>query len=134
MSWYFCGNCWAEFKLTKFTFKADVKGGAEGAIAPLGIWMSEKRAEREKDSLICTISPIRFKNLTTALTLKFIYSEKAKIFCKIFTLLFSHIVPVKSKVKIWQNFAAISEYINFMYNWYSRVVYDQEQVMMARIP
>ena len=68
------------------------------------------------------------------LTLKFIYSEKAKIFCKIFTLLFSHIVPVKSKVKIWQNFAAISEYINFMYNWYSRVVYDQEQVMMARIP
>ena len=35
--------------------------------------------------------------------LKFIYSEKATKFCEIFTLLLSYVVPVKSKVKISQN-------------------------------
>ena len=45
--------------------------------------------------------------------LKFIYSEKATKFCEIFTLLLSYVVPVKSKVKISQNFVAFSEYINF---------------------
>ena len=45
--------------------------------------------------------------------LKFIYSEKATKFCKIFTLLLSYVVPVKSKVKISQNFVAFSEYMNF---------------------
>ena len=45
--------------------------------------------------------------------LKFIYSEKATKFCKIFTLLLSYVVPVKSKVKILQNFVAFSEYLNF---------------------
>ena len=45
--------------------------------------------------------------------LKFIYSEKATKFCKIFTLLLSYVVPVKSKVKISQNFVAFSEYVNF---------------------
>ena len=44
---------------------------------------------------------------------KFIYSEKATKFCEIFTLLLSYVVPVKSKVKILQNFVAFSEYINF---------------------
>ena len=38
--------------------------------------------------------------------------EGLKIF-KIFTLLLSHIVPVKSYVKISQNFVAFSEYMNF---------------------
>ena len=47
------------------------------------------------------------------LCLKFIYSEKATNFFKIFTLLLSYVVPVKSKVKISQNFVAFSEYINF---------------------
>ena len=42
---------------------------------------------------------------------KFIYSEKATKFWKIFTLLLSYVVPVKSKVKILQNFVAFSEYI-----------------------
>ena len=46
--------------------------------------------------------------------LKFIYSEKATKFCEIFTLLLSYVVPVKSKVKISQNFVAFSEYINFI--------------------
>ena len=41
---------------------------------------------------------------------KFIYSEKATKFCKIFTLLLSYVVPVKSKVKILQNFVAFLEY------------------------
>ena len=46
--------------------------------------------------------------------LKFLYSEKATKFCEIFTLLLSYVVPVKSKVEISQNFAAFSEYMNFM--------------------
>ena len=41
------------------------------------------------------------------------YSEKATKLCKIFTLLLSYVVPVKSKVKISQNFVAFSEYMNF---------------------
>ena len=45
--------------------------------------------------------------------LKFIYSEKATKFCEIFALLLSYVVPVKSKVKISQNFVAFSEYMNF---------------------
>ena len=45
--------------------------------------------------------------------LKFIYSEKATKFCKIFTLLLSYMVPVKNKVEISQNFVAFSEYMNF---------------------
>ena len=44
---------------------------------------------------------------------KFIYSEKAAKFCKIFTLLLSYVVPVKSKVKISLNFLAFSEYMSF---------------------
>ena len=46
--------------------------------------------------------------------LKFIYSENATKFCEIFTLLLSYVVPVKSKVKISQNFKAFSEYMNFI--------------------
>ena len=46
--------------------------------------------------------------------LKFIYSEKAKKLCEIFTLLLSYVVPDKSKVKISQNFMAFSEYMNFI--------------------
>ena len=48
--------------------------------------------------------------------LKFIYSEKATKFCEISTLLLSYVVPVKSKVKISQNFVAFSEYMNFTEN------------------
>ena len=45
--------------------------------------------------------------------LKFIYVEKATKLCKIFTLLLSYVVPVKIKVKILQNYVALSEYMNF---------------------
>ena len=45
--------------------------------------------------------------------LKFIYSEKATKFCEIFTSLLSHVVPVKSKGKISQNFVAFSDYMKF---------------------
>ena len=48
------------------------------------------------------------------LLLKFIYSEKATKFWEIFTLLLSYVMPVKSKVKISQNFVAFSEYMNFI--------------------
>ena len=44
---------------------------------------------------------------------KFIYSEKATKFCKIFTLLLTGTTYDKSKVKISQNFMAFSEYMNF---------------------
>ena len=57
------------------------------------------------------------KNLATLhfSILKVIYSEKATKFCEIVTLLLSYVVPVKSKVKISQNFVAFSEYMNFTY-------------------
>ena len=45
--------------------------------------------------------------------LKFIFSEKATKSCEIFTVLLSCVAPVKSKVKISQNFVAFSEYMNF---------------------
>ena len=46
--------------------------------------------------------------------LKFIYSEKATKFCKIFTLILSYVVSVKSMMKISQNFVAFSECMNFI--------------------
>ena len=46
--------------------------------------------------------------------LKFIYSEKATKFWEVVTLLLFYVVPVKSKLKISQNFVAFSEYMNFM--------------------
>ena len=49
----------------------------------------------------------------TVLQLKFIYSEKATKFCKIFPLLMTVCTVVKSKGKILQNFVAFSEYMNF---------------------
>ena len=48
-----------------------------------------------------------------ALYLEFIYSEKATIFCEIFTLLLSYVVPVKSEVEISQNFVAFLKYMNY---------------------
>ena len=47
--------------------------------------------------------------------LKFIYSEKATKFCKIFAILLTGTIWDKSKVKISQNFVAFSEYMNFTY-------------------
>ena len=52
-------------------------------------------------------------NHGNGILLKFIYSEKATKFCEISTLLLSYVMPVKSKVKISQNFVAFSEYMNF---------------------
>ena len=52
-------------------------------------------------------------------TISFIYSEKATKCWEIFTLLLSYVVPVKSKVKISQNFEAFSEYMNFTYSCFS---------------
>ena len=61
-------------------------------------------------NLICLL---KFDRNILARFLKFKYSEKATQFCEIFTLLLSYVVPVKSKVKISQNFVAFSEYLNF---------------------
>ena len=47
------------------------------------------------------------------LRVKFIYSEKATMFCEISSVDLSYVVPVKSIVEISQNFVAFSEYMNF---------------------
>ena len=47
------------------------------------------------------------------LQVNFMYSEKAKKFCEIFTLLLTTLHTVKSKVKILQNFVAFSKYMTF---------------------
>ena len=61
----------------------------------------------QSEANLCTIWPNLFR------ILKSIYSEKATKFCEIFTLLLSYVVPVKSKMKILQNYVAFSEYMNF---------------------
>ena len=69
-----------------------------------------------KGRLICIIIFVRVKSLHVTIMsadLKFIYSEKAKKFCKIFSLLLSVCTVDKSKGKISQNFVAFSEYMNF---------------------
>ena len=47
------------------------------------------------------------------LQVKFMYSEKATQFCKIFPLLLTVCTVIKSKGNISQNFVAFSEYMNF---------------------
>ena len=49
--------------------------------------------------------------------LKFMYSEKATKFCKIFPLLLTTVHTVKIKGKISQNVVAFSEYMNFNITW-----------------
>ena len=72
-----------------------------------------------KKVLVKIAKKYRKKFSTTScliLQLKFIYSEKATKFFKIFSLLLSYALPVKSKMNISQNFVAISEYMNFEFN------------------
>ena len=64
---------------------------------------------------------VRFSNpvghnlsLVVGMGLKFIYSEKATKFYEIFTLLLTAVHTVKSKVEIWQNFVAFSEYTKWV--------------------
>ena len=45
--------------------------------------------------------------------IKFIYSEKATKFFEISTLLLSYVVPCQSKLEIFRNFVAFSEYMIF---------------------
>ena len=56
---------------------------------------------------------VLFLSYEKVVILKFMYSEKAIKFCEIFIILLSQVEPVKSKVKISQNFVAFSEYMNF---------------------
>ena len=53
--------------------------------------------------------------------IKFIYSEKTTLFCEIFPLLLT-VCTVKSKGKIFQNFVAFSEYMNF--KWRDRKTHE----------
>ena len=58
--------------------------------------------------------------------IKFIYSKKVTKFCEIFTLLLSCVVPVKSKVKISQNFVAFSEYMNFKVKYSEKATWSNQ--------
>ena len=65
------------------------------------------------ESIVNRIESYRIVSYLIYKPLKFIYSEKATKFSKIFTLLLSYVVPVKSNVKISQKILAFSEYNNF---------------------
>ena len=73
--------------------------------------------QKKQDNMTCrkTISCLRIYQILylSSKVIKFIYSEKATKFCEISTLLLSYLVPVKSKLKILQNFVIFSEYMNF---------------------
>ena len=78
-------------------------------------WKGSTHLKSHSNTSEKTIIQIWAQNLEKE-TLKFIYSEKATKFYEIFTLFLSYVVPVKSKVKISQNFVAFSEYMNFTTN------------------
>ena len=65
----------------------------------------------------------------------YMYSEKATKFCDIFTLLLSYVVPVKSKVKILQNFVDFSEYMNFksVLKVYEHDLYASTIIFLSKI-
>ena len=75
-------------------------------------WLCSKLKNRQqKENLSFVSAAARSLKKTTGI--KLIYFEKAIKLCKISTLLLSYVVPVKSKVKISQNFVAFSDYMNF---------------------
>ena len=65
-------------------------------------------------STISGFSDSLYSYVSIVNVVKFIYSEKATKFCKIFPLLLTTVHTVKSKGKISQNFVAFSEYMNFI--------------------
>ena len=67
------------------------------------------------------------------IVVKFIYSEKATTFSEIFTLLLSYVVPVKSKVKISQNFEAFSDYTYELYIYRTKVHIFQESYKILEL-
>ena len=69
----------------------------------------------------------------TWITLKFIYSEKATKFWKIFTLLLSVCTVYKSKVKISHNFVAFSEYMNFTWGILSLHLYVKKNSLANKM-
>ena len=58
--------------------------------------------------------PVASDGAASSHHIKFIYSEKATKFYKFSNNYLSYVLPVKSTVDISQNFAAFSEYMNFM--------------------
>ena len=66
--------------------------------------------------------------------IKFVYSEKATKFCEIFTLHLSYAVPVKSKMKILQNFLAFSEYMHSKTTWHELRKKKERCVTMHEVP
>ena len=68
------------------------------------------------ETTICLLPGCHLQEYFRMVSLKFIYSEKATKFWEIFTLILTVCTVVKSKVKIWQNFVANSEYMYELYN------------------
>ena len=63
---------------------------------------------------------------------KFIYSEKSTKCCEIITLLLSYVVPVKSKVKVSQNFVVFSEYMNIK-KWTLQMLISQYLILVLKL-
>jgi hypothetical protein len=64
-------------------------------------------------TILYNIAIVQTSNLIHKVKIKFIYSEKATKFCKIFPLLLTSVHTVKSKGKISKNYVVFSEYMNF---------------------
>ena len=73
-------------------------------ITSMYLCSSKKKSHSLLGKLSLISTSLNFVVFLSLVLLKFIYSEKATKFCEIFTLLLSYVVPVKSKVKISQNF------------------------------
>ena len=76
-------------------------------------WIPDLKFKSYMDTLAQQYESCPHVPLFLWLMSKFKYSEKATKFCEILTLVLFYAVPVKSKVKISQNFVASSEYVNF---------------------
>ena len=86
----------------------------------LMLWKNFKWSRLKYERVLGSVSlgPFQFKYAQLYFKygkgfVKFIYSEKARKFCEISTLLLTVCTAVKSKVEILKNFVAFSEYMNF---------------------
>ena len=62
--------------------------------------------------------------------LKFVYSEKAKVFCEISTVDLTITTSNRSKVEISQDFVAFSEYMNFTHHLSYFELNDRKSVII----
>ena len=82
-----------------------------------------RRTDRRKPSSFCILLQGHEKAVKSS-CVKFIYSEKATKFCKIFPLILTVCTVVKNKGNISQNFVAFSDYMIFIMArvWYTNPI------------